>query len=217
MTSSCRFDLWPPSYYSLCNVVGRGMQACFTVARVACLFWIANANNKCKFESSNLISVAAWKWIINYVSSFCSSCPSLSSFCLPALDLLQSRIAHADMKNKSATTWLRLQECLVFFLWMRLLLLRVLASVFGNILRCFHCVSEWKHSFIPIWWETQSGPVVKIRSGAVTGLTLALSMDGRATSDENQGRSLNQGRNFAGMQLHIPFGIHFTWEYLSYL
>lgn len=96
---------------------------------------------------------------------------------------------------------------LLFFFWTSLLLLRVLARVFGSILCCFRSVSQRKHSFIFIrngvgerqkvdWWQD------RIRScdrDDVGSHTQNVEVFEWACGE----KALNHGGTFAGMCLDI--------------
>ena len=107
---------------------------------------------------------------------------------------------NADTKNNLTVFFCCKYFLLLFSLSTALLLLRVLVSVFGNILFCFHSVSQWKHSFIFIWnWvgERQSGLVARY--------------DQALLCDRDQVEVLNELlKNFKKSGQHTFAGMHFA-------
>ena len=107
---------------------------------------------------------------------------------------------------------------LLFSFQTSLLLLRVLASVFGNILCCFRSVSQSKHSFIFIWnWVGERREV---------RLVARYDRERRGPSHTNVGvwkrAEPGQGGTKSGVELSQEctftyLAIHCTREYLSHL
>lgn len=138
-------------------------------------------------------------------SSFCSLCT-----------LAKSR--HEKQFGNNFLFFFYRNFLLLFSFQTSLLLLRVLASVLGNILCCFRSVSQWKHSFIFIWnWVGERREV---------RLVARYDRERRGPSRTNVGvwkrAELGQGGTKSGVELSQEctftyLAIHCTREYLSHL